>query len=190
MRIGSILAYTFGLFASVSATRPSLWDSCGSDARLLKESTIEHDGNVVKVATTSCPGFANLTSNALAAPSRITKRAVTQCDLSPSACNILCNPLDTQASLIDCTLLSLTLSLQLTTFSAAPFSFTTFNLGTCQFAFANLDLTQYDVCHGFMGSHGQGIVTQCVLTTPSTLAGFCVSLGILNNNWIVEAIHS
>ncbi|RDB20063.1 hypothetical protein Hypma_012806 [Hypsizygus marmoreus] len=190
MKFSSILTYTFALLASASATRPSILDSCGSDALLLKESTIEHDGKVVKVAMTSCPGFANLTSNVLAAPSRLTKRAVMQCNLAPSACTNLCNIIGPQPSLVDCTVLLLTLVLQLNTFTAAPLSVTTFNLGTCQYAFANLDIVEYDVCHNFVGSHGQGIVTQCALSLPSTVSGSCISLGLLNNNWIIQSLHS
>ncbi|RDB25266.1 hypothetical protein Hypma_007596 [Hypsizygus marmoreus] len=190
MKIGFILPYALALFVSTSVARPSIWESCGSDAVLLKESTFEHDGHVVKVATTSCPGFANLTSTTFATPSRVNKRAVSQCNLSLSACNVLCDSLLPQPTVLDCNTLTLSLLVQPNTFSSPPFTFTTFTMGTCLYGFANFDLVTYDVCPTALAIYGLKTSTQCVAGSPSTLTGFCTSLGLLNNNWVMEVVHS
>ncbi|RDB25267.1 hypothetical protein Hypma_007597 [Hypsizygus marmoreus] len=184
MKFASALTYMLALFVVASTARPTLEDLCGVDAVLLEESTtIIHDGEVMRITTTSCRGFANITSDSFSAG--LSKRAVTQCDPSPTACSILCDPSQVQPSLSDCNRLNIALD-QLTPndFLVPAQTARGFSLGTCAFVFGNPDIVDYNVCAIGLATRGLSIATRCMVT------GFCISPGVSNNNWFVEVIHS
>ncbi|CCM06602.1 uncharacterized protein FIBRA_08881 [Fibroporia radiculosa] len=77
-------------------------------------------------------------------------------------------------------------------FLAAAQSLTTITIGgVCEYAYANLDTIEYEVCVFDVGANGFLVADECFSDYPDsyTAGGYCVSPEVYENDWIVEVFY-
>ena len=152
----------FVLLLPGALARPSIRESCGTDAQVIdKKTLVTSSGKELTFTTRLCPGFAAL-RNATTTPSTVRKRQIEQCSptgtcecrayisvlflISFTGSSVECDTQVLQPSVSDCDTLTNELISLNEIFALLPGQAVEVYYGTCFYEYGNSDTVTYDVC--------------------------------------------
>ncbi|CCM06601.1 uncharacterized protein FIBRA_08880 [Fibroporia radiculosa] len=193
--LSSAVFASFSLLSVVAATT-SVKEACGTDGEVVSTNTIVHNNKEFQVTTRTCPGFAalskNTTTRSIAGRTAVPneKRQLLTCNTD---CTVECADIADQPLYDYCVTLTDALEdLDGEYFLAPAQTLTTFNDdGVCEYAYANLDVIEYEVCYYDVGYNGFRVADECFSDYPYsyTAGGYCVSPEVYENDWILEVYY-